>query len=238
MNGAILPAAEPGAHIDIHLPSGIERSYSLNDARERATKLHSRHQAQSRGDSKYFFDAMKVEQTLKISKPRNNFELVESGGHVVLIAGGIGITPADNSSISARLLRPRLSLRISIVVAPIRCSARSRVRPNICLPTRWTSSTSRHGRRRTSPADLLCNSRAPARNSRSPRQEHPRGAARRGSRAVLFLRGRRLRCMRDAADIRHSRLRDSVLSPTERAANKVIMVCCSGCKGDRQVLDI
>ena len=118
MNGAILPAAEPGAHIDIHLPSGIERSYSLNDARERATKLHSRHQAQSRGDSKYFFDAMKVEQTLKISKPRNNFELVESGGHVVLIAGGIGITPADNSSISARLLRPRLSLRISIVVAP------------------------------------------------------------------------------------------------------------------------
>lgn len=32
--------------------------------------------------------------------------------------------------------------------------------------------------------------------------------------------------------------RDSVLSPDERAANRTMMICCSGCKGDRLVLDL
>jgi ferredoxin len=32
--------------------------------------------------------------------------------------------------------------------------------------------------------------------------------------------------------------RDSVLSPKERAGNKVMMVCVSGCKSERLVLDI
>jgi len=32
--------------------------------------------------------------------------------------------------------------------------------------------------------------------------------------------------------------RDSVLNPTERAANKSIMICYSGCKGDKLVLDM
>ena len=44
--------------------------------------------------------------------------------------------------------------------------------------------------------------------------------------------------MRDAADIWYSRSPQFVLNPTERAANKAIMICCSGCKGDKLVLDI
>ena len=38
-------------------------------------------------------DDLRVGKTLKISAPRNNFALVESAKHVVLFAGGIGITP-------------------------------------------------------------------------------------------------------------------------------------------------
>jgi ferredoxin len=32
--------------------------------------------------------------------------------------------------------------------------------------------------------------------------------------------------------------RDSILSDSERAANKTMMICCSGCKSDRLVLDL
>ena len=32
--------------------------------------------------------------------------------------------------------------------------------------------------------------------------------------------------------------RDHVLSPQERAANRTMMICCSGCQGDRLVLDL
>jgi ferredoxin-NADP reductase len=38
-------------------------------------------------------DELRVGRTLKISTPRNNFPLVEDASHVVLMAGGIGITP-------------------------------------------------------------------------------------------------------------------------------------------------
>jgi vanillate O-demethylase ferredoxin subunit len=32
--------------------------------------------------------------------------------------------------------------------------------------------------------------------------------------------------------------RDSVLTEAERAANRTMMICCSGCRGDRLVLDL
>jgi ferredoxin-NADP reductase len=46
----------------------------------------------SRGGSRYIFDEMRVGHEIKISAPRNNFPLVENA-EVVLVAGGIGITP-------------------------------------------------------------------------------------------------------------------------------------------------
>jgi tetrachlorobenzoquinone reductase len=49
--------------------------------------------AASRGGSRYIFDELRLGHTLKISAPRNNFPLVEDAEHVVLFAGGIGITP-------------------------------------------------------------------------------------------------------------------------------------------------
>jgi ferredoxin-NADP reductase len=93
--GGEMPPAEPGAHVDLHLPNGMMRQYSLTTPDRAPQKyiLGIKRDAKSRGGSKYIFDTLKVGQTLTISSPRNNFALVENADHVVLIAGGIGITP-------------------------------------------------------------------------------------------------------------------------------------------------
>lgn len=93
--GVSLPAFEPGAHIDIHLPIGLSRSYSLcNDARENHRYvLGVLRDRASRGGSHYIHDQLRVGNRLAISPPRNHFPLHEGAAHSVLVAGGIGITP-------------------------------------------------------------------------------------------------------------------------------------------------
>ena len=95
MPGESLPPFEAGAHIDLHLPGGLVRSYSLaNDSRERHRYLLGilRDKA-SRGGSRAVHEHLHVGMTLTISAPRNNFPLHEEADHSVLIAGGIGVTP-------------------------------------------------------------------------------------------------------------------------------------------------
>jgi tetrachlorobenzoquinone reductase len=94
-DGGHLPAYKPGAHIDIHLPNGLIRQFSLlnPDANPESYVVGIKLDAASRGGSRYIFDDLRVGHTLKISAPRNNFPLVEHAEHVVLFAGGIGITP-------------------------------------------------------------------------------------------------------------------------------------------------
>jgi tetrachlorobenzoquinone reductase len=94
-DGAKLPPYQPGAHIDIHLPNGLLRQFSLlnPDSDPEKYVVGIKRDAASRGGSSYIFDKLKVGDTLKISAPRNNFPLAENAEHVVLFAGGIGITP-------------------------------------------------------------------------------------------------------------------------------------------------
>ena len=94
-DGARLPAYKPGAHIDIHLPNGLIRQFSLlNPAADPESYVVAiKLDAASRGGSRYIFDDLRVGHALKIGVPRNNFPLVENAEHVVLFAGGIGITP-------------------------------------------------------------------------------------------------------------------------------------------------
>jgi ferredoxin-NADP reductase len=94
-DGGRLPPYKPGAHIDIHLPNGLTRQFSLlnPDADPERYVVAIKLDAASRGGSRYIFDELRVGHTLKISAPRNNFPLVEDAEHVVLFAGGIGITP-------------------------------------------------------------------------------------------------------------------------------------------------
>jgi ferredoxin-NADP reductase len=95
-DGAALPSYKAGAHIDVHLPNGLTRQFSL--VRPAAADpsryvVGIKRDPASRGGTSYIFDQLKVGDTLKISVPRNNFPLADSAAPVVLIAGGIGITP-------------------------------------------------------------------------------------------------------------------------------------------------
>jgi len=90
-----LPAFTAGAHIDVHLPGGLVRSYSLVNNPEQRNRyvLGVARDPASRGGSVYMHDSLRVGSKVKIGVPRNNFPLNESAPRSVLIAGGIGITP-------------------------------------------------------------------------------------------------------------------------------------------------
>jgi ferredoxin-NADP reductase len=92
-SGARLPGWTPGAHIDIVLPSGAERSYSLcgkpDDAAYEIAVLRETH---GRGASREIHDSLILGALLQASAPRNQFALVEARRYV-FIAGGIGVTP-------------------------------------------------------------------------------------------------------------------------------------------------
>lgn len=94
-DGGPLPQAEAGAHIDLHLPNGMARSYSLVTPRcaPRAYVVAVQLDRASRGGSLYIHQQLRVGAELPASAPRNHFRLEESAGQTVLIAGGIGITP-------------------------------------------------------------------------------------------------------------------------------------------------
>ena len=93
--GGQLPPFEPGAHLDVHLPNGLVRQYSLtNDWRERDRYVIGVGRvAGSRGGSEYVHANIRAGMALKISAPRNNFELDGEAQRFLFIAGGIGVTP-------------------------------------------------------------------------------------------------------------------------------------------------
>lgn len=94
-DGGSLPSTEPGAHITLNLPNGLERQYSVvcASAVPRAYVVGIKRDPASRGGSTYIHDSLRVGTVLPVRRPRNNFPLVENASHSVLIAGGIGVTP-------------------------------------------------------------------------------------------------------------------------------------------------
>ncbi|WP_259564346.1 PDR/VanB family oxidoreductase [Enterobacter sichuanensis] len=92
-NGEALPAWQPGAHIDVHLPCGVIRQYSLTGAcGDEGYLICVGREAASRGGSRYVHETLRPGQKLLISAPRNLFPLVQAE-RVLLLAAGIGITP-------------------------------------------------------------------------------------------------------------------------------------------------
>jgi vanillate O-demethylase ferredoxin subunit len=90
-----LPGFTAGAHIDLHLPGGLVRSYSLINPQGETHRyvIAVNKDSASRGGSRYLHEAARVGDCMTIGRPRNNFELAEDAPHSVLIAGGIGVTP-------------------------------------------------------------------------------------------------------------------------------------------------
>jgi vanillate O-demethylase ferredoxin subunit len=94
-DGAPLPAFAPGAHIDVSLPGGLVRQYSLCNlpAQDGHYEIGVLRDAASRGGSQALHDAVHEGTLLNISPPRNHFPLDEGAAHSLLLAGGIGVTP-------------------------------------------------------------------------------------------------------------------------------------------------
>jgi ferredoxin-NADP reductase len=94
-NGDTLPPTEPGAHLDLHLPNGLIRQYSLLESGSAPVSytIGVKRDVKSRGGSSFLHEQIRVGSTLHIGGPRNNFPLAKDAAHTILIAGGIGITP-------------------------------------------------------------------------------------------------------------------------------------------------
>ncbi len=93
-DGSPLPGWDPGAHIDLHLPSGLVRSYSLHgDPRDRGSyHIAVLNVENGRGGSAEVHRIAAPEVELPSSVPLNSFDM-EPASHYLFIAGGIGVTP-------------------------------------------------------------------------------------------------------------------------------------------------
>ncbi|KHL10008.1 ferredoxin-NADP reductase [Mumia flava] len=94
LDGDAVAAWEPGAHVDVHLPSGTVRQYSLcgepaDPGRYRIAVLEV---VDGRGGSCEVHRALRPGAEVLVGAPRHDFAL-DGAGSVLFVAGGIGITP-------------------------------------------------------------------------------------------------------------------------------------------------
>lgn len=289
---ATLPAFTAGSHIDVHLPNGLIRSYSLMsspaDAHRYLLGIHR--DPHSRGGSKYIHDELRVGKLLRISAPRNNFPLDEHGTSHVLIAGGIGITPFCAMLDRLNSLRRKWLLYYCV-----------RTREHAAFTDRLRQLAAAGGGQiifnvdqepggrmldiaavvDSQPADAhlyccgplgmlsafkdACSRRAAGfvhlEYFSAPTEPAVKGGFRvvlaRSKKTVFVPQGNTIleALLAEGLSIPYScqqgicgacetavlsgtpEHRDVILSPEEQAANKVMMICCSGCKGDEIVLD-
>lgn len=99
-DGSDLERWHPGAHLDLYLPSGRIRQYSLcgDPADRRCYRIAVRRIPDGGGGSNEVHDELPVGTVVGVRGPRNAFGFVEPGRierakRVHFVAGGIGITP-------------------------------------------------------------------------------------------------------------------------------------------------
>jgi vanillate O-demethylase ferredoxin subunit len=94
VDGAPLPPFSAGSHIDVQVPGGLTRQYSLcNDSGEQHLyRIAVLRDPASRGGSVAMHDAVHEGDVIHISEPRNHFPL-HHAARSLLFAGGIGVTP-------------------------------------------------------------------------------------------------------------------------------------------------
>lgn len=94
-DGGALPAWDPGAHLDVLLPNGLLRQYSLcsdpaDSAQWRVAVLR---EPTGRGGSDYIHTQLRPGDIVEVRGPKHNFRGTAPEGEKLFIAGGIGITP-------------------------------------------------------------------------------------------------------------------------------------------------
>ena len=89
-----LPPPSPGSHVELRLPGGLTRQYSLcgDPADRRSWRVAVLREPDGRGGSAYIHDVLAEGDELTASRPRNHFPLEDAESYL-FIAGGIGITP-------------------------------------------------------------------------------------------------------------------------------------------------
>lgn len=287
-----LPPFGAGSHIDVHLPNGLVRSYSLMNGQgdNQRYLLGIYRDPNSRGGSKYIHDELRVGKLLRVSSPRNNFPLNERGERNVFIAGGIGITPFCSMLDRLNSLRKKWLLYYC-----------ARTREHAAFTDQLQQLASVHGGEiifnfdqepgaqmldvasvvASEPADAhiyccgplgMLNAFKDACRSRAAEFVHleyfssATEAAVKGGFQVVLARSQKTVfvpegntilevLLAEGLDIPYSCQqgicsacettvisgipdhRDMILTPEQHASNKVMMICCSGCKGDQIVLD-
>ena len=90
-----LPEWSAGAHVDLRMPDGRVRQYSLcGDPDDRSRyEIAIKREATGRGGSIWVHENLREGSEVHISAPRNNLPLSAKGKRYILVAGGIGITP-------------------------------------------------------------------------------------------------------------------------------------------------
>ncbi|MCP2339779.1 PDR/VanB family oxidoreductase [Actinomadura rupiterrae] len=92
-DGRLLPAWQPGSHLDLHLPSGRRRQYSLcGDPSDLGTYRIAVRRLPDGGGGSLEVHGLSEGTVLKVQGPRNAFPFIPRKRYL-FIAGGIGITP-------------------------------------------------------------------------------------------------------------------------------------------------
>ncbi|MDR0226022.1 MAG: cytochrome P450/oxidoreductase [Burkholderiaceae bacterium] len=107
IDGQALPRWTPGSHIDLQCgDTGLSRQYSLcGDPQDGSSyEIAVLREAHSRGGSAWVHEHLRSGAIVQVRGPRNHFPLDESASHLVLVAGGIGITPISAMARHARAL--------------------------------------------------------------------------------------------------------------------------------------
>jgi ferredoxin-NADP reductase len=92
-DGSALPAWEPGAHLDLHIPGAPVRQYSLSgDPAHRDTWRVAVREVAGGRVSGLVHKALRPGVLIEAEGPRNNFPLSPAARYL-FVAGGIGITP-------------------------------------------------------------------------------------------------------------------------------------------------
>lgn len=142
-----LPPWTPGAHVDLRLPDGGARQYSLcGDPADRTRyEIAIKREDSGRGASLWAHRNLAAGAIAHVSAPRNNFPLAADARRHILVAGGIGVTPFG--SMVRQLARDRADFELhlcarSAEAAPLFAELRA-----LCGPDRLRAWFSQQGRR-------------------------------------------------------------------------------------------
>ena len=290
-DGTPLPPFTAGAHIDLQLPDGLVRSYSLvNDPGERHRYVVTVDLArESRGGSAWMHSTPRPGDRLASSLPVNDFPLYEDAPLSIFIAGGIGITPF--MSLAARLNALGRAWRMHYTIRShqraayvqelgaldrtgkavnLHCTGEGTERPDIAAIVREAPAGSHLyccGPNGMLDAFASACSGLPPQRVHLERFSASQEAATAGGYEVQLARTGKtlsveagktlLDVLLDAGiPVQYSCSqgicgtcctpvlegtpdhRDDYLTPEEKAANRAMMVCCSGSRTQRLVLDI